>query len=175
MPDERKLRAFVVQNAQHLNMEEEEKRQQRRRKKQQVISCCKKSIAFLFSHIGLAGMVVVYTMAGGFMFRELERHHEKAQRNTMQDYRELHLAGISNIADDYKYLKRSRSNVTDEILRHLTEYKNELYVAIKEKGWDGKEFTNSTNEVWSFSGSLLYSVTVITTIGKRIINLPRTL
>jgi hypothetical protein len=41
-----------------------------------VVNCCKQLVAFLFSHVGLAGMVVAYSILGGFMFRALEAPHE---------------------------------------------------------------------------------------------------
>ena len=43
----------------HKVMEEEERRERRRRQKAKVVNCCKKFIAFLFSHIGLAGKYCV--------------------------------------------------------------------------------------------------------------------
>ena len=49
----------------------------RRRRRQAVVSCCKHGVAFIFSHVGLAAMVVAYSILGGFLFRALEAPHEK--------------------------------------------------------------------------------------------------
>jgi len=51
-------------------------RDRRRRRRQKVVNCCKQLVAFLFSHVGLAGMVVAYSILGGFLFRALEAPHE---------------------------------------------------------------------------------------------------
>jgi len=40
--------------------------------------CCKVFWKFMFSHIGLCAMVVLYCVAGGFIFEHLERENEKA-------------------------------------------------------------------------------------------------
>jgi len=45
------------------------------------------------------------------------------------------------------------------------EFENHVVTATKLDGYDGKEASDSERQ-WSFSGSLLYSITVITTIGK---------
>jgi len=47
----------------------------------------------------------------------------------------------------------------------LKRYRNEIIKKVKAEGYDGTDSSSKTSQ-WSFSGSLLYSVTVITTIGK---------
>ena len=43
----------------------------------------------------------------------------------------------------------------------------EVIKKVKNEGYDGKEGNDTeTDSQWNFSGSLLYSVTIITTIGK---------
>ena len=49
----------------------------------------------------------------------------------------------------------------------LKEFEMEIIKKAKSEGYDGTE-GNKTDEVqWDFPGSLLYSVTVITTIGAK--------
>jgi len=57
--------------------DEEERRDLRRRRRQAVISCGKRVVAFFFSHVGLAAMVVAYSILGGFLFQALEAHNEQ--------------------------------------------------------------------------------------------------
>lgn len=52
--------------------DEERRQERRRRQRQQVVNCCKQVAAFLFSHLGLAAMVVTYSIMGGFLFRAIE-------------------------------------------------------------------------------------------------------
>merc|ERR1739848_121225 len=51
----------------------------------------------------------------------------------------------------------------EEVTSKLRLFEKSLIIALKEKGWDGKESEETVT--WSFSGGLFYSITVITTIG----------
>lgn len=52
---------------------------------------------------------------------------------------------------------------TNNVVTDLMEFESELVKAIKLKGWDGSDDTNTLQ--WTFHGSLFYSIIVITTIG----------
>jgi len=41
----------------------------------------------------------------------------------------------------------------------------QVTLAVRENGWDGNDDTDEAVQQWSFAGSLLYAITVITTIG----------
>jgi len=56
----------------------------RRKRRQAVISCCKRFVAFLFSHVGLAAMVVAYSILGGFLFRAIEAPNERDVKVSVQ-------------------------------------------------------------------------------------------
>lgn len=55
-------------------------------------------------------------------------------------------------------------NWTRAVDRILENYTQIVHNAVKKRGWDGN-FDEETQQ-WSFPGALLYSITVITTIGK---------
>ena len=52
----------------------------------------------------------------------------------------------------------------------LREFEAELVMATKQDGYDGYDFDDEVDQHvrWSFSGALLFSITVITTIGTLI-------
>ena len=60
-----------------------------------------------------------------------------------------------------------RHNWTAEAGKVLRQFELDVIRKAKTDGYDGQEATDDTEYQWDFSGSLLYSVTVITTIGKQ--------
>ena len=57
-----------------------------------------------------------------------------------------------------------QENWTQEVTVSLKKFEKQLIIALKEKGWDGKE--DETTVTWTFAGALFYCITVITTIGQ---------
>jgi len=55
-------------------------------------------------------------------------------------------------------------NWTHLVHEQLRKFETNVVAATKVEGYDGKELLDADRQ-WSFSGALLYSVTVITTIG----------
>lgn len=161
--------------------EEEQRRQRRRRRRQKVVNCCKKFAAFLFSHIGLATMVVAYSIMGGFLFRELEAPAEREVKIRITEFKDDKIDDIWRLvvevkanelrSDEIKVneLKADdvKGNFTANVRRILSEFQEEVRKAVKDQGWDGKDATDEESPLqWSFAGALLYAVTVITTIGN---------
>jgi len=148
-------------------MEEEARREKQRKLRQQVVNCCKKFAAFLFSHVGLAGMVVAYSIMGGFIFRAIEAPEEVNTRHEISSAKNKTIDDLC--AQAMKILNVTASaHVTEEfrvrVREIFTTFQEMVRTAVKDKGWDG----NDSSEVrqWTFAGALLYAVTVVTTIGK---------
>ena len=132
------------------------------KRKQQCLKCCKKFTAFLFSHIGLCSLVVAYTIMGGFVFRALEAPAEIHERYQVEIKRKVQVEKLWNITLFHNIFSEVNwSREADNVLR---AFQADIYKATKESGWDGKDGEEDVQ--WSFAGSLLYSITVITTIGK---------
>ncbi|CAL1541455.1 unnamed protein product [Lymnaea stagnalis] len=131
-------------------------------KKSNCRKCCRKVTAFIFSHVGLGSLVVAYSIMGGFLFQWLEATDEMLERISVTKTRTNSVMKLWNMTRELNILyEKNWTAMADEILR---EFQASMYESVKERGWDGRDENNEDMQ-WSFSGSLLYSVTVITTIG----------
>ena len=147
-------------------MDQEEKRERRRRQRQRCVSCIKATAAFLFSHIGLAAMVVAYSIMGGFLFKALEAPYEIRVKLTISQSKNDKIEEIWQLAASMNMYNLEKDNFTERVSEIFGDFQKEVTEAVKEKGWDGQDSTEESMLQWSFAGALLYAVTVVTTIGK---------
>lgn len=137
--------------------------------------CLKKTTKFLFSHIGLVGLVVVYAVAGGFLFQLLETRQEKincqekqAEQSTeMTRLKQQIVYYIQNNATPSEF--RSINDVDntsiafEKIQRMLFNYRD--FVIRSSANYRSYEEDCSTVNKWTYPNSLLFAITIITTIG----------
>ncbi|KAK4878871.1 hypothetical protein RN001_011377 [Aquatica leii] len=118
-------------------------------------------LAFMFSNIGIIGLVVGYTVAGAFIFIYIEGDAEVLLRRTISMQRNhkadtiWSITNLTNIFNEKAWKKH--------IMKELEEYQITITHAVK-NGLDGTDIIEN-NKSWSFPGAFLYSLTVITTIG----------
>lgn len=144
---------------------------------------CRQTATFLFSHIGLCGLLLGYALLGAFAFRSLEYYHEQQLPVEMIKLRANTVRKLSDMTNKSTVLYMV--NWTDNAKVIMEEFEKTFVHAVRYKGYDGKWTSNpvefhcnpfhflsagkeevtSTNSQWSFSGALLYSIIVITTIG----------
>ncbi|XP_050402823.1 TWiK family of potassium channels protein 7 [Patella vulgata] len=133
--------------------------------------CCKKFAKFLFSHIGLCGMVILYCVAGGFIFEHLEKNNEQQicyeSRSEYNPMENKTIESILKIFNDYGFpTENNRALMEVQVKSVLETFRNNT-LAI---GYDGRDCgaygrTGGPIYSWSWAGSLMFSVTVISTIG----------
>lgn len=146
-----------------------------RQRQKKVINCCKKGIAFLFSHIGLCSLVVGYCILGGMIFKALEGENEIQQKKEIKALRQNFTEKIHRLAFETTLTKGNRDTFMLEVNAILKNFSVMIHKQTKEAGWDGKEVREIKfgekeiePEQWSYPSSLLYAITVMTTIGKHI-------
>lgn len=140
----------------------EEARAARRRRLSRVKYYIKVFLAHLFSTAGLCSLVILYSILGAITFEWLERDHEIGSKLEVAERR-------SKCAMDLWLLTMKLNvlypdNWTDATMHRLKQFENEIVEYVRREGYDGIEANIGAQ--WSFSGALLYSITVITTIGK---------
>ena len=115
-------------------------------------------IAFVFSNVGICVLVLGYLILGAFMFEHLEA--ENLGVSPVVERRALAVARLWNITEKYNTLHKGDWDL--EVRRVVADYQEEVIEAV-DKGFQGDD---QPSTLWTFSGALLYSITVITTIGK---------
>ncbi|XP_066963140.1 potassium channel subfamily K member 18-like [Macrobrachium rosenbergii] len=129
--------------------------------KEKVKDCCRSTIAFIFSNVGVCGLLVGYTIAGAFIFKKIEGPHETTKMLSVDQIRNRTIQQLWNITVEYNVLYKS--NWTKSVEKVVLNYTNDIIEAVN-SGWDGADVTNGPLK-WSTEGGFLYSLTVITTIG----------
>lgn len=120
-------------------------------------------LAFMFSNIGIIGLVVGYTVAGAFIFIHIEGDAEDQLRGTISMQRNTKADRIWNITNFTNIFPENEMLWRSSVMRELEEYQVTITQAVR-NGFDGRN-TIESNKLWSFPGAFLYSLTVITTIG----------
>ena len=132
----------------------------------------KKMGKFLFSHVGLVVMVVIYAVAGAFLFQLLEQHEEA--KNCEEGKGEESSNIVELRSELLKYIQfnismggtdPSKDNETvanDHIETLLLNYRDDVLTLRSTYLYTGQDCSVSR---WDFANTLLFSVTVFTTIG----------
>ena len=136
--------------------------------------CLKKTTKFLFSHIGLVGLVVIYAVAGGFLFQLLEERQEKLNCQENQGDQILQITKLKR--NLVSYIQNNATPTTTTMNRKDNE--TTAIAKINSMLFDYRDFILRTNSKyrtygdncsvinkWTFANSLLFAITIITTIG----------
>ena len=155
----------------------------------QIKEGLRKTIAFLFGHVGICGLVVGYIIMGAFAFMAIEKETsyrtEEATRRREETVQ--HLWRIT-----YQLNVLYRDQWTEAVNAQVLEFQKKVVEAVEDGGYDGVRsqkmdvFNSSSASVgttsttvapngtngagkqdnqWTFSSAFLYCLTVITTIG----------
>ena len=141
-------------------------------------NCCKTFTKFLLSQVGLSIIVILYSVAGAFIFKHLEQTNEKQECiKKMEKYVVMANETKQQIWMAAKaYVKQYNDDDEDPdvVQNALIEFRQTL-VQFRDDAralqYDGKDCNRMGEDggpgyKWSLPGALLFSVTVITTIGN---------
>jgi flagellar basal body-associated protein FliL len=145
----------------------------------------KKAAKFLFSHIGLVVLVGVYSVAGGFLFQLLELYQDKlycqeAAGENSVEITKLKQQIVAYIQYNTTSPSASAISYSAPTSTYVTEKDNQTvaYATIGSMLYDYRDFVinlgtkyryygDDCSQVnkWTFLNSLLFAITIVTTIG----------
>ena len=118
-------------------------------------------VAWVFSNVGICVLVVGYLLMGAVTFQQLEGPEEELiVYHHVSVYRNQTVQKLWEITEKWNTLHPM--NWSHEVADIMREYQARI-ITEAASGFDGMDIPNRQ---WTFSGALLYSITVITTIGK---------
>lgn len=127
-------------------------------------SCCQKLRRLMCSHIGLCILLLGYLSLGGIVFSELESNFEVKRVNQFVELRNSTIQKLWNITMDTNIL--NEKNWTSMTSAEIMAFQRLLYRSFND-GLIVLQVSRQTRSIqWSFTGSFLYSFTLITTIGE---------
>ncbi|MPC24458.1 hypothetical protein E2C01_017539 [Portunus trituberculatus] len=120
---------------------------------------CRRLIAFLFTQVGVCGLVVAYNIMGAFAFRAIEGEYgDAAPEEAALQLREDAVKRLWNITARLNILEQTKWR--QEVTRALEDFQGDVVPLVKAKGYRGV----LPSQAWSFSAALMYSLSVYTTI-----------
>ncbi|KAK3098667.1 hypothetical protein FSP39_021775 [Pinctada imbricata] len=134
---------------------------------------CKSVMQFLFSNVGICVIVVLYCVAGGFIFQHLEKNNEKEIcYDTRDEYIPMENKTLNQM---YNVIRENLGNSDLSVLmielRTILETFRDNSIAIGYEGDICGDYGKEGGPIykWSWFGATYFSVTVISTIGKQIV------
>ncbi|XP_014678900.1 PREDICTED: uncharacterized protein LOC106818744, partial [Priapulus caudatus] len=116
-----------------------------------------KVIAFLFSNVGLVGLVTGYCVMGAFAFMALEEDEERRRKMAVHDIR---VGVATKIVQQLRLASAHDDNWEALVEEKLKEFQGKLAVFMTGQGFD----VNMEHTQWTFIGAMLFCITVVTTI-----------
>ncbi|XP_031766319.2 uncharacterized protein LOC113520202 [Galleria mellonella] len=114
------------------------------------------------SQIGLVILVVIYVLLGAVLFEYLESGPEVQKRSAIQRSREECLKELWAITERLNVLYER--NWTRLVHEQLRKFETSI-VAAARQSTEAQPPELALNSKWTFSGSIIYCITLITTIG----------
>lgn len=112
-----------------------------------------------FSQFGLGVILFIWALLGATAFRATEGpYEEQVARELMVRQQEL----VIELARDLRILKQEEPGWHNKIGYYVDKHKEMLLEAVS----DGYGEGGSKGKIWSYAGCLLFSVSLLTTLGK---------
>jgi len=100
------------------------------RRRRRHDKCVKTIITSLFSHVGLATLVVAYTIMGGFLFQALEAPAENREKLRIKQFKMDKVEELVQQAMWLRFNKIDRENFTAAVLEVMHQFQQQASMLI---------------------------------------------
>ena len=127
---------------------------------QRFKSAVRQTLAFLFTQVGVCCLVAAYMILGAVIFAAVEAESQMREAELAAEQRKEFAADLWNVTLHTNVLYGREWRESAE--KMLAEFQERVVDNVR-GGYTG---TDPGVRIWTFSSSLMYSLTVFTTIGK---------
>lgn len=126
--------------------------------REKLKDCCRKLVAFMFTQVGVGGVIVGYAICGAFFFKWIEEGHENSKILLIDQVRSETVEKLWNATEAFNMLNNTAW--VDEVNSILFKYQKNFTGEVR-KGYDKR----LPSDIWTFPGALMYCLSVFSMIG----------
>lgn len=126
--------------------------------REKMKDCCRKLVAFMFTQVGVGGLIVAYAICGAVAFEYVEERYVCQERLKAEKLKNETVEMLWNVTEQYNMLNTSAWVV--KVDKALASYQKELTTLIR-NGYEEK----SPEDIWDFSTALMFCLSVFSMIG----------
>lgn len=126
--------------------------------REKMKDCCRKIAAFMFTQVGVGGVIVGYAICGAFMFSSIEKEHHNEGIEQVNKLRTEIADSIWNATEQFNTLNTTAW--TMKVHESLLEYQTN-FTDIVRKGYEER----TPEEIWNFSTALMFCLSIFSMIG----------
>lgn len=126
--------------------------------REKLKDCCRKLVAFMFTQVGVGGLIICYAIFGAFTFIALEVKYDNEGIRTVQKLRIEFAEGLWNATEQFNTLNTTAW--VEEVNKYLTFYQGNFTDLVR-KGYESR----TPQEIWTFPTALMFCLSIFSMIG----------
>lgn len=126
--------------------------------REKMKDCCRKLVAFMFTQVGVGGVIVGYAICGAFAFQAIERKYDNEGIRKVEKLRFEIADRLWNATEQFNTLNTTAW--VEEVNFYLAVYQANFTEHVR-KGYEYR----TPQEIWNFSTALMFCLSIFSMIG----------
>lgn len=126
--------------------------------REKMKDCCRKLVSFMFTQVGVGGVIVGYALCGALAFQAIELTYDNQGIKTVEKMRNETAEGLWNITEQFNMLNTTAW--AEEVLVILTHYQANI-TELKRKGYEPR----TPEDIWEYPTALMFCLSIFSMIG----------